>query len=143
MIRKLIAWSLDNPLIVLMLALGLVAYGLYSFKEVNVEAYPDPAPAIIEVIAQFPGASAEEVERLVTAGRTDNDVQPAPGRRLEGGQQSRRIAVKLKELKVDVSVADHGWGNRQSDSHIHAGRRVGRLRHDGQRRSRELDRRGH
>jgi heavy metal efflux system protein len=66
MIRKLIAWSLDNPLIVIMLALGLVGYGLYSFREVNVEAYPDPAPAIIEVIAQYPGASAEEVERLVT-----------------------------------------------------------------------------
>ena len=33
---------------------------------VNVEAYPDPAPAIVEVIAQFPGASAEEVERQVT-----------------------------------------------------------------------------
>ena len=33
---------------------------------INVEAYPDPAPAIIEVVAQYPGASAEEVERLVT-----------------------------------------------------------------------------
>ncbi len=32
----------------------------------NVEAYPDPAPAIIEVVAQYPGASAEEVERQVT-----------------------------------------------------------------------------
>ena len=37
-----------------------------SFWRVNVEAYPDPAPAIIEVVAQFPGASAEEVERQVT-----------------------------------------------------------------------------
>src|SRR5580700_11367187 len=66
MIRKLIAWALDNPLIVLMLCAGLIAYGSYSFIEVNVEAYPDPAPAIIEVIAQYPGASAEEVERQVT-----------------------------------------------------------------------------
>ena len=33
---------------------------------VNVEAYPDPAPAIVEVLALFPGASAEEVERQVT-----------------------------------------------------------------------------
>src|SRR5262249_35765908 len=39
---------------------------LYAFFSVNVEAYPDPAPAIIEVVAQFPGASAEEVERQVT-----------------------------------------------------------------------------
>ena len=36
-----------------MLCAGLIAYGTYSFIEVNVEAYPDPAPAIIEVIAQY------------------------------------------------------------------------------------------
>ena len=41
-------------------------FGIYSFHQVNVEAYPDPAPPIIEVIAQYPGASAEEVERQVT-----------------------------------------------------------------------------
>src|SRR5207245_9858219 len=40
--------------------------GGLAFDSVNVEAYPDPAPAIIEVVAQYPGASAEEVERLVT-----------------------------------------------------------------------------
>ena len=45
---------------------ALVAYGSYAFFSVNVEAYPDPAPAIIEVVAQYPGASAEEVERQVT-----------------------------------------------------------------------------
>src|SRR5437763_15722381 len=66
MIRKLIGWGLDNPLIVLLLAAGLTIYGVSSFLRVNVEAYPDPAPAIIEVIAQYPGASAEEVERQVT-----------------------------------------------------------------------------
>jgi cobalt-zinc-cadmium resistance protein CzcA len=66
MVRKLIAWGLDNPLIVILLALALAGYGVYAFIKVNVEAYPDPAPAIIEVIAQFPGASAEEVERQVT-----------------------------------------------------------------------------
>ena len=39
---------------------------MMCFLHVNVEAYPDPAPAIVEVIALFPGASAEEVEREVT-----------------------------------------------------------------------------
>src|SRR5262245_45129885 len=66
MVRKIIEWAVSNPLIVMFLALGLVAVGSYSFWKVNVEAYPDPAPAIIEVIAQYPGASAEEVERQVT-----------------------------------------------------------------------------
>ncbi len=66
MIPKLIQWSVHNPLIVILLTAALGAAGSYAFYEVNVEAYPDPAPAIVEVIAQYPGHSAEETERLVT-----------------------------------------------------------------------------
>ena len=66
MVGKLIQWATDSPLVVLLLAVALVVVGGYAFVNVNVEAYPDPAPAIIEVIAQYPGASAEEVERQVT-----------------------------------------------------------------------------
>jgi heavy metal efflux system protein len=66
MVRGLIQWSLNNPLIVCFLAVALTAMGGYAFFNVNVEAYPDPAPAIVEVIAKYPGASAEEVERQVT-----------------------------------------------------------------------------
>jgi heavy metal efflux system protein len=66
MVRKLIEWAVNNPLIVLCIALGLIAVGSYSYCHINVEAYPDPAPAIVELVAQWPGASAEEVERLVT-----------------------------------------------------------------------------
>ncbi|HWY86479.1 MAG TPA: efflux RND transporter permease subunit [Gemmataceae bacterium] len=66
MVRKLIEWALNSPLIVLIIVVSLAVGGFYSFKHINVEAYPDPAPAIIEVVAQWPGASAEEMERLVT-----------------------------------------------------------------------------
>jgi cobalt-zinc-cadmium resistance protein CzcA len=66
MVRRLIEWAVNNPLVVLLLLAGLVFFGGYSFMHVNVEAYPDPAPAIVEVLAQWPGASAEEMERQVT-----------------------------------------------------------------------------
>ena len=66
MINRLIRWAVHNRLVVILLAAGLLAYGIYAFREVNVEAYPDPAPAIVEVVARYPGASAEEVERQVT-----------------------------------------------------------------------------
>jgi heavy metal efflux system protein len=66
MVYKLIAWSLDNPLIAILLAVALFCVGVFSFFNVNVEAYPDPAPAIVEVVALFPGAPAAEVERRVT-----------------------------------------------------------------------------
>ena len=66
MVRKLIEWSLDNPLIVILLAAGLASLGVYSFFNVNVEAYPDPAPPTVEIVTLFSGASAEEVEKQVT-----------------------------------------------------------------------------
>jgi cobalt-zinc-cadmium resistance protein CzcA len=66
MVRKLIEWAVGSPLIVILLAVALGVAGAYAFFNVNVEAYPDPAPAIIEVVAPYPGFSAEEVERQVT-----------------------------------------------------------------------------
>src|SRR5947199_1353780 len=66
MVRKLIDWAVANPLVVMILMTVVAIAGGYAFVHVNVEAYPDPAPAIIEVVAQYPGASAEEVERQVT-----------------------------------------------------------------------------
>lgn len=66
MVRQFILWNLKSPAIVLLAVAALTLLGGYAFISVNVEAYPDPAPAIIEVVAQYPGASAEEVERRVT-----------------------------------------------------------------------------
>jgi cobalt-zinc-cadmium resistance protein CzcA len=66
MVRALIHWSVNNPLVVILLAIAWAGVGLYAFHNVNVEAYPNPAPAIVEVVAQFPGASANQVERQVS-----------------------------------------------------------------------------
>lgn len=66
MLVRLVSWSVNNPVLIVLLTFALGAAGSVVFVNVNVEAYPDPAPAIVEVIAQFPGASAEEVERQVT-----------------------------------------------------------------------------
>ena len=65
MVRKLIGWALDNPAVVILGAIFLAIVGLYSFARQR-RGVPRPAPAIVEVIALFPGASAEEVERQVT-----------------------------------------------------------------------------
>jgi len=66
MIFGLVRWAVHNRLVVVLLVGALIAIGGFSAWSINVEAYPDPAPAVIEVIAQYPGASAEEVERQVT-----------------------------------------------------------------------------
>jgi cobalt-zinc-cadmium resistance protein CzcA len=66
MVRAIITWSLHNRLIVLLGTFMLVATGLYCAYHLNVEAYPDPTPPLVEVITQNPGASPEEIERLIT-----------------------------------------------------------------------------
>ena len=47
MVHRLVKWSLDNPLIVILMTITLIVAGGYCFSQVNIEAYPDPAPAII------------------------------------------------------------------------------------------------
>src|SRR5262249_21297041 len=64
-VRAIITWSLHNRLLVLLGTLGLIVAGVYSAYFLNVEAYPDPTPPLVEVITQNPGASPEEMERLV------------------------------------------------------------------------------
>src|SRR5437660_7651064 len=66
MVRNLVQLALNSPLIVILIATVMAAVGVHAFLNINVEAYPDPAPAIVEVVAQWPGASAEEMERQVT-----------------------------------------------------------------------------
>ena len=66
MIEKIVRFALKVPAFAILLALGLVAVGSYSYSELNIEAYPNPVPPLVEVIAQPPGWSAEETERYVT-----------------------------------------------------------------------------
>lgn len=66
MIRSLISYCLSRRPLVLMAFAAFVGIGFAAFTAMNIEAYPDPAPPIIEIIAQYPGQSPEEVERYVT-----------------------------------------------------------------------------
>ncbi len=54
MVRKLIAWAVNNPLIVFAYITVVIGMGIYSYTHINVEAYPDPAPPIIELTANNP-----------------------------------------------------------------------------------------
>ncbi|HSZ80803.1 MAG TPA: CusA/CzcA family heavy metal efflux RND transporter [Polyangia bacterium] len=66
MIQRIVRAILRMPAFVLILAGGLVALGLYCYKQLDIEAYPNPVPPMIEIITQPNGWSAEEVERYVT-----------------------------------------------------------------------------
>src|SRR5881227_1001074 len=66
MLRSLIAFCLSRRLLVMVAFAGFLGLGGVAFLTLNIEAYPDPAPPIIEIIAQQQGQSPEEVERYIT-----------------------------------------------------------------------------
>jgi cobalt-zinc-cadmium resistance protein CzcA len=66
MIRSLVDFALNNRFIVLSVALAVFVWGIISFKRLPVEAYPDVANTWVQVITQWPGRAAEEVEQQVT-----------------------------------------------------------------------------
>src|SRR5262252_4349578 len=66
MIRRLVSLALRWPALVLLMAGLLVGGGLWAFNVLDIEAYPNPVPPLVETIVQPPGWSAEEVERYVT-----------------------------------------------------------------------------
>src|SRR6187551_1480865 len=66
MLPALISFCLSRRPLVLISFAAFLALGAAAFTTLNIEAYPDPAPPIIEIIAQYPGQSPEEMERYVT-----------------------------------------------------------------------------
>ena len=66
MIRRVVDFALNNRLLVLAFALLLFAGGIVAFRDLPIEAYPDVADNYVEVITQWPGISAEQVEQQVT-----------------------------------------------------------------------------
>jgi heavy metal efflux system protein len=66
MIHRIVQSALQQRFLVLMLVLFIAIGGTFSFQRMPVDAYPDLSPPMVEVITQWPGHAAEEVERLVT-----------------------------------------------------------------------------
>jgi cobalt-zinc-cadmium resistance protein CzcA len=66
MIRRVVDFALNNRLLVLGFALLLFAGGIVAFHDLPIEAYPDVADNYVEVITQWPGISAEQIEQQVT-----------------------------------------------------------------------------
>ncbi|WP_431301421.1 efflux RND transporter permease subunit [Sediminicoccus sp. BL-A-41-H5] len=64
--RQIVAISLQQRALVILLFIAFVAVGAYGFLKLNIEAYPDPVPPQVVIITQNPGQSAEEIERYVS-----------------------------------------------------------------------------
>jgi heavy metal efflux system protein len=62
----IVAFSLKQRVPMVMLFVMILFGGVIAFRELNIEAYPDPTPPMVDVITQSPGQSAEEIERYIT-----------------------------------------------------------------------------
>ena len=66
MIRRVVDFALGNRLLILGMAFVLFIWGIISFRDLPIEAYPDVADNYVEIITQWPGISAEQIEQQVT-----------------------------------------------------------------------------
>src|ERR1700721_2331371 len=66
MIRRVVDFALNNRLLILGLAFVLFVWGMISFRNLPIEAYPDVADNYVEIITQWPGISAEQIEQQIT-----------------------------------------------------------------------------
>src|SRR5262252_3867972 len=66
MIHRVVQAALRQRFLVLIFVAALAVWGAISFQRMPVDAYPDLSPPMVELITQWPGHAAEEVERLTT-----------------------------------------------------------------------------
>ncbi|TAJ81902.1 CusA/CzcA family heavy metal efflux RND transporter [Reyranella sp.] len=64
--QSLIAAALRQRILVVILSGVLAVAGLFAYARLNIEAYPDPVPPLVDIITQNPGQSSEEIERYIT-----------------------------------------------------------------------------
>ncbi|HTL45015.1 MAG TPA: CusA/CzcA family heavy metal efflux RND transporter [Vicinamibacterales bacterium] len=66
MVDRLVSFALSQRFIVVIAMLALAIWGLVAFTKLPIDAYPDLAPPRVQIVTQWPGHAAEEVERLIT-----------------------------------------------------------------------------
>src|SRR6478752_3043340 len=62
----IVAAALKQRILVIILGAVMMIGGLFAYKQLNIEAYPDPVPPLVDIVTQNPGQSSEEIERYIT-----------------------------------------------------------------------------
>src|SRR5260370_5504787 len=64
--HAIVAAALKQRVLVMLPGITLMVAGLFAYRTLNIEAYPDPVPPLVDIITQNPGQSSEEIERYIT-----------------------------------------------------------------------------
>jgi cobalt-zinc-cadmium resistance protein CzcA len=107
--RNLVSYLLRYRALVVLALLGWFGAGFYLFSRLDIEAYPDPSPPLVEVIAQNPSWSAEEMERQITV-PTETALFGIPGL-----QTVRSISIfGLSDVKLYFGYnTDYFWDRQE------------------------------
>jgi cobalt-zinc-cadmium resistance protein CzcA len=108
MIRQIVDFALNNRFLVLGGALLLFAWGIVSFRNLPVEAYPDVANNYVNIITQWPGHSAEDIEQQVTV---PTEIQMAGIPHLQH-LRSTTLAGLSSIMLIFDDASDNNW-NRE------------------------------
>lgn len=63
---RLVAFAVSHRVLMVVIFVAMMIGGLIAFRQLNIEAYPDPTPPMVDIVTQSPGLSAEEIERYIT-----------------------------------------------------------------------------
>src|SRR5664279_6434901 len=63
---RLVAFAVNRRVLMVGLFAAIIIGGLVAFQQLNIEAYPDPTPPMVDIVTQSAGLSAEEIERYIT-----------------------------------------------------------------------------
>ena len=66
MIEPLLAFSLKNRLLIVLMAIGVLGGGAYALTRLPIDAFPDVSPVLVQIVTESPGLAPEEVEKLIT-----------------------------------------------------------------------------
>ena len=108
MIKSILVFGLTRSAIIVLGLVVFCAAGLVAFSRLNIEAYPNPAPVILEITAQAAGLSAEEMEKYYTI-PMEVGLYPTPG------VANIRSSLALKQVKYKTALP-LGGADREADS---------------------------
>src|SRR5499425_948711 len=110
MLKYVVEFCLSRRAMVLAVLMMFFGAGLVAFHRLNIEAYPDPSPPMMEIITQNPGAAAEEIERYITI-PIEIAIAGMPGL-----QHLRSISLYgLSDIKVQFSYdTDYYFAQQQT-----------------------------
>ena len=99
---RLVALAVHRRYLMVGMFVAVFIGGLLAFKQLNIEAYPDPTPPMVDIVTQSPGLSAEEIERYITI--------PIEARRLrhqEPAHHPHHLAVRAVRRQAAVLLRLH------------------------------------